>query len=163
MKTFYYRCNTCLTVGTVQQEKSEKLKCSLCNEIMEEMGHVFDAKLVKEEERSVCDERCTRASGPSCDCKCNGANHGSHLTMTVKIIQGDIPELNNMDGMAVFRRNAYLKASKECKERLEQRIAGLNKDQNNFRLVKRMREDYKKACDMKVHTLRLKRLRSLFI
>lgn len=27
--------------------------------------------------RHVCGARCTNATGPSCDCKCRGANHGS--------------------------------------------------------------------------------------
>ena len=26
--------------------------------------------------RHTCDSKCTNATGPSCDCKCRGANHG---------------------------------------------------------------------------------------
>lgn len=29
--------------------------------------------------RHVCGSRCTNATGPSCDCRCRGANHGSGL------------------------------------------------------------------------------------
>lgn len=27
-------------------------------------------------EGSACDERCLRATGPDCECRCKGANHG---------------------------------------------------------------------------------------
>lgn len=29
--------------------------------------------------RHMCGSRCTNATGPSCDCRCRGANHGSGL------------------------------------------------------------------------------------
>lgn len=29
--------------------------------------------------RATCGARCTNATGPSCDCRCRGANHGSHI------------------------------------------------------------------------------------
>ena len=144
MKIYYYRCNICLSVGAVKAVSSQKLKCSLCKEVMEEMGHVFDAKLVKEEERSVCDERCTRASGPSCDCKCNGKNHGTGLTTTVIIVQGDIPEINLNDGLALFRRNQYLKANEEAKRRLDDKVKSLNPN-SDYYLIKQLKEKFIKA------------------
>jgi hypothetical protein len=37
---------------------------------------VFDGGKI-ESKRHTCGSRCTNATGPACDCKCRGANHGS--------------------------------------------------------------------------------------
>ena len=43
------------------------------------MGKVVPGKkaLLSPEYLTPCDGRCTNAKGPSCDCKCHGANHGT--------------------------------------------------------------------------------------
>jgi len=55
------------------------------------MGRTERARLVKDENGSPCDARCTHARGPSCECKCGGANHGSGLLVAVTLDQGGIP------------------------------------------------------------------------
>ena len=59
--------------------------CAICKGDVELMGRVESGRLVQEELRRPCDMRCTHALGPNCDCRCQGANHGSQaLAMVIK-------------------------------------------------------------------------------
>ncbi|MET0263379.1 MAG: hypothetical protein ABW223_10810, partial [Rariglobus sp.] len=53
--------------------------CGVCAGALEPMGYVYRA--VKGGGDCPCDYRCTGALGPSCNCRCEGANHGSGLVV----------------------------------------------------------------------------------
>jgi len=79
----YYRCRTCLTVYALDEDQRSTPTCPACarSDRVEHMGRVEAGALVTDRTRSACDDRCTSARGPSCDCRCNGANHGSNLVV----------------------------------------------------------------------------------
>lgn len=165
MNRYYFRCPVCLSVQAVELEKSMVCHCELCAVKMKEMGHVYDNHLVQDEMRSVCDARCTNASGPSCDCKCNGKNHGSGLIVMVKVIVGEIPKIPITDATAYFRKKEYLKADAEARQRLEERIAEI-KSQTNVNQqhkIYQLKNLYEHATNMEQHRMRIKALKSLFI
>jgi len=63
-----------------------------CGGTLEDMGKVQRSRLVHQHEESVCDDRCTQARGPNCDCKCGGENHGSKRTIVITRDAGGIPQ-----------------------------------------------------------------------
>ena len=94
MLRHYYRCTVCFSVGATDDYYDPKtIVCSICEGRIEYMGRVVQDKLVKDEQRVPCDARCTNAHGPHCDCKCGGANHGSHMVITVTRVVGSVPTL----------------------------------------------------------------------
>jgi len=95
VQRFFYRCPDCLIVVALDHRPAPFAECDTCRTDtgaahMEFMGQVHRDKLVKEYDAPACDDRCTSARGPSCECKCLGQNHGSHLWVTVRI-ENDIP------------------------------------------------------------------------
>lgn len=63
-----------------------------CNGTWKSMGRVQDNRLVEEKEESVCDCRCTRASGPLCNCVCRGINHGTGRTVVITRDVSGVPK-----------------------------------------------------------------------
>lgn len=74
---------------------------------MELMGRVQRDRLVHDETRCPCDERCTCASGPNCSCRCGGENHGAGLVVEVQIDAGGIPRVAPPDHRAPHRRDEW--------------------------------------------------------
>ncbi len=91
----YYRCIDCLSVAT-SENCFRGLECGLCAGPVEYLGQVNGGRIFREETYCPCDERCTSAMGPKCNCACGGVNHGCGLRVrivevgTVKRL--DIPE-----------------------------------------------------------------------
>jgi hypothetical protein len=54
------------------------------------MGQVHGDRYVKVEDRPACDGRCTHACGPSCDCACGGANHGTGKVVQTVVAEGKV-------------------------------------------------------------------------
>lgn len=50
---------------------------------------------------SFCDERCTNATGSSCDCECGGANHGGLVPAVGGVMQDD----GIVDGLSAIDRS----------------------------------------------------------
>ena len=129
----FYRCEDCLSVAAVDGARAEievgwgKLgaTCGACGGRMEHMGQVGadPHRLVKVGERSPCDDRCTMAAGPSCECKCGGENHGSHLLVVVTRDAGDRPTVTPMRDLARHRLmgEAYRALRETVRGRLEAR------------------------------------------
>lgn len=98
MRRRFFRCLDCLAVFAVEYEslrnipRYETYECS-CGGRIENMGDVRMDRLVKEHEMTACDERCTSARGPVCNCHCGGANHGTHRTVTVSYDCGPVPRV----------------------------------------------------------------------
>jgi hypothetical protein len=65
------RCKTCkrVTVRGSMFWSGSRVKCE-CGAIVKLSG------MWAKESKTECGPRCTSAIGPSCDCKCNGRNHG---------------------------------------------------------------------------------------
>lgn len=90
---FFYRCVDCLAVGAAD-EYVRDASCIGCGGRIESMGRVGKSgRLVTESIECPCDARCTNAKGPKCDCKCNGANHGSGMLVVVVRDAGPLPVL----------------------------------------------------------------------
>ena len=101
----YYRCADCLTVAATVEKLADgrdtygyptgrpAAVCDACGGGIEYMGEVHrDTLHTSKGWAPICDGRCTHATGPSCDCKCGGKNHGSHLVVEVVTVSG-LPRL----------------------------------------------------------------------
>ncbi|NDC37707.1 MAG: hypothetical protein EBZ48_06600 [Proteobacteria bacterium] len=84
---YYHKCNDCLTPFSSTERKVDVCDC---NGSVSFMGVVQGDKYVKTEDRAPCDGRCTHASGPMCDCACNGANHGTGRLVSVVVKEGKV-------------------------------------------------------------------------
>lgn len=102
MMRHYYRCVDCLTVAATEAPLAVQHiegwlnsygECGACGGRIESMGQVYQDRLVKPELRCPCDDRCTNARGPNCECKCGGANHGTGLLVEVLVGVGPVPRL----------------------------------------------------------------------
>lgn len=99
VRRWFYRCCDCLSV--VASETDVKYRdergrerygeCGACGGRMEFMGETKRDRLVKHGFECPCDARCTHARGPSCDCRCGGANHGSGAVVPVTYDAGPVP------------------------------------------------------------------------
>lgn len=56
------------------------------------MGQVRGSRLIATELRTPCDGRCTGATGPNCDCQCNGENHGIRMLIEISRDAGAAPK-----------------------------------------------------------------------
>jgi hypothetical protein len=125
----FVRCPICLAVAAID-ERLHELRCGICETPMEYMGRVEQDRLVRDELRTPCDDRCTFARGPHCDCKCGGKNHGSKLTVVVRRDCGPLPVVTPSHGrhQAELRAREYRSARAELLRQLdpllEQRRAG---------------------------------------
>lgn len=91
----FYRCPDCLVIVTTEKAVPYGFFCDNCKTDLhsarfEFLGTVYQDKLVNLEDRCPCDERCTSARGPNCDCKCGGVNHGAGFD-TVLVEVGGVP------------------------------------------------------------------------
>lgn len=108
LRRAFYRCRTCCHVCAIHQTDSKTmadLRCA-CEGAMELMGFVTGNRLLREEDRCPCDERCTHARGPKCDCVCGGENHGTQAVVTVTVSAGGVPMIAVLDTAEIRRRAA---------------------------------------------------------
>jgi hypothetical protein len=66
-----------------------RARCGACNGPIESMGPVR-LDLARMGTLTTCDARCTMASGPSCNCQCQGANHGTGIRVGVAVQSGGL-------------------------------------------------------------------------
>jgi DNA-directed RNA polymerase subunit RPC12/RpoP len=100
----YYKCSDCLTAFTA---KETNLKECQCGGKLECMGEVYGGQYKRLEDATACDARCTDAQGPSCNCKCNGENHGTGRTVKV-VVESGIARIVEMPAKAkVEQGTAY--------------------------------------------------------
>lgn len=177
MKRYFWKCLTCLTVMATEEENGypqyEKRECGVCGGKLECMGRVHGASLVTEAERCPCDERCTAAQGPSCECKCGGVNHGTNMLVTVFVNVRGIPTLTPATPEAV---EAARKRAEELRAAVEAATLAVNEAYADLIQWKKTGQyhypthaawyagPYKATCainkakNLKVHSLRMKRL-----
>ncbi len=89
-RRYFVRCADCLGVWAVESEREPlAAECGVCGGPVECMGAVArDGWAVRTVMECPCDERCTNAKGPKCDCSCGGKNHGSHRLVPVEYTNG---------------------------------------------------------------------------
>ena len=115
---WFYRCPECLCVNATEGRipASYQTVCGLCSHRgLDEMGKVSGSNLVNERDRTPCDNRCTSATGPNCECACGGANHGSGC-ITEVIIVGGVPHLASQQNDKLLARLAEFRAAKNAAE-----------------------------------------------
>ncbi len=88
----FYRCGDCLSVLAVDTRERE-LACGACGGRLSFMGTAGKdpKRLTRTHTESVCDDRCTSARGPHCECKCGGLNHGSQRHVVIVRDLGAVP------------------------------------------------------------------------
>ena len=99
MPKHFFKCWDCLEPFAIESDKRftihtkvSGVKCPFCGGNTFYMGKVEGVRLLTQETQCACDERCTNAVGPICDCKCHGANHGTHRVVEVTIDMGGVPQ-----------------------------------------------------------------------
>lgn len=94
---WFLRCSDCLTVLAIEHPRKvydrtgyvlppESIECGACGGKLEAMGRVARRGFVVGQTLEVpegCDERCTFASGPKCECPCGAVHHGAGVLVTV--------------------------------------------------------------------------------
>lgn len=94
IKRHFWKCNECLSFCAIEQADMnawDRVKCGLCDSFMWYMGRVEQTRLKRDEVHCACDDRCTSATGPKCNCKCGGVFHGTHAVVHVTVDAGGIP------------------------------------------------------------------------
>lgn len=140
---WFVRCKDCLTVAAIDAvwhttwqayEGLQKHVCGICNGKIEAMGKVQQERLANTENRWPCDNRCTSAIGPNCDCSCGGKNHGSNMIVEVTVDAGGIPKLNNwksaMQGSQALAQAENYRAALLLAKTLKDKFAELRKQRN---------------------------------
>jgi hypothetical protein len=104
---WYVRCSTCLAVSAVEEHPNlGDWRCGICGGSFENMGRVERDRLIHEHMAAICDDRCTSARGPICNCKCGGKHHGSHMVVRVVRDAGPVPTVTPSAGREQCRLNA---------------------------------------------------------
>ena len=121
MQRNFYKCRQCLGVFAIDGQR-QRAHCDCGAGELDHMGAVQRDRLVIERDRCACDHRCTDATGPSCNCRCGGENHGTHRTVHVVIDNGAVPRISAPDSLAqrLAVRQEYLTAIEHARARIAQ-------------------------------------------
>jgi len=116
----FYRCVDCLELTVIDGEQRYEILCD-CGARLDYVGHVHRNVLVIDTERSACDDRCTSATGPHCDCGCGGENHGTNRVVHIQIITGAVPQVTARANLATrcAQVAAWRRAILEARERAD--------------------------------------------
>jgi len=92
----FYRCGLCLGSFAVDGGSvggnMRGSRCD-CGGELSYMGRVQRDRLVMDQIGTPCDHRCTNATGPLCDCRCGGANHGSQRIVMIQVDKVGVPRI----------------------------------------------------------------------
>jgi hypothetical protein len=174
----YWKCPDCLTTCTIKEKdcmiqgyfgiRPAETACA-CGGKMEHMGYVTQSKWFnKTEEKCACDERCTHAQGPSCDCKCNGANHGTGMTIEIITETGKI-RIKEISPEAIRRAEEFRAAKAKMSDTFNHRFGelyekkrqGIFIDGDEYWAWQRAIATYNRACFGKIHSRRMKKINDL--
>lgn len=135
----YWRCKGCLAV-VVTEETVARFKdydgryhfrtpnsfpCS-CGSNYKHLGRVAANRLIQLEHKCPCDTRCTDATGPNCDCSCNGANHGTGRMVVVERSAGTPPPVNPPDAKSAARAQEFKQVLDEAHAAFKERFPKYN-------------------------------------
>jgi hypothetical protein len=163
---FYWKCSWCLSAFVLEGDSPRAASPAVC-----QCGHEGGLKLMGEvkgnlykayEEKAPCDDRCTNAAGPNCDCRCNGENHGNQKVVRFLVEQGKIRIVNNPDAAAVAKeyfdaREAALARyfSKYGQAALDMKAGKFIQDKSLWWEMKCSQERLHKISGMKIRGKRL--------
>jgi len=169
---YYWKCQDCLIPVVVDQSTHDigtrsGMVC-ICGGKMELMGKIKGGNYwQKTESLCDCDERCTNARGPICDCKCHGENHGMGMSAThIAVVEsGKVEVSNNQNSIELGA--AWRELEAEGKEAYRVRWHSVNEQINNRIWVSHeaftgQYNAWKKYCHiatMKVYKTREKKMR----
>lgn len=125
---YFYRCTGCLEVVALTDQLPMQMgytvaRCTNCERTFDYMGRTNGSgRLSHSETRCKCDDRCTSARGPLCDCACNGENHGAGMAgyVTVSVDTGAVPRVTMPDTKS---RDKSLRQFREYQAQLAQVLA----------------------------------------
>lgn len=172
-KKWFLRCRGCLSVMAMETDRpAATMRCAACEGSIEVMGQVHPKKLLKLEERCLCDNRCTMAAGPECNCQCAGANHGSGVLVAAALVVGGIPRITPPDPSKANRiHSEWLGAMRAVKARIVKHCPQLvNPDEkyvaHGFGAAQAIRgarymDEVARAAAMKTHHGRMQALKKL--
>jgi hypothetical protein len=178
VRLHFYRCTDCLSVCTSAELLSYRNrsgdivaggKCGACDGILEYLGRTERDRLIKEHDACPCDDRCTSARGPNCSCRCGGANHGSHMTVTVRTDEGGIP-VAMIDPAARLKAEEYRAAKQRFWDAWNARYRAITDKKNrgewidSFGLYLRGQDyarAYHKTVELRTHGSRNRKIHAL--
>lgn len=159
---YYHKCNDCLTPFSSTYKKVDLCDCG--GDITF-MGQVHGDKFVKTENRPPCDGRCTHACGPTCDCACGGANHGTGKLVSVVVHEGKI-KANGLSVEDLLRAQKYRTlrdyAENQFKEifatTLQQMAENHRVQYSEYRHMKSTRQELDNILSLRVYEKRQNKL-----
>ena len=150
-KLHYHKCHDCLTAFSSHERKIDECDCG--GQVFY-MGQVHGDQYVKMEDRSACDGRCTDACGPSCDCKCGGANHGTGKMVQTVVANGKI-KVVDLSEQDIQRAEVYRKLRNYAEMLYTTKFAvDTGKDHNLWRLKIQNRRELDRINKLKVYAKR---------
>lgn len=151
---YYHKCHDCLTPFTSTERHIDLCDCE---GPVSFMGVVHGDKFVQSANKAPCDGRCTHAHGPSCDCSCGGANHGTGRVVSVVVKEGKVkvehPDSDIADDM--IRGYKYRELRDFAESLYTKLFGGLPAWHHDAR---RARRELNKIVEMKVYDRRQQEL-----
>ncbi|HWN84099.1 MAG TPA: hypothetical protein VNN99_03075 [Vicinamibacterales bacterium] len=175
-RRYFYRCTGCLEVSTLSAPLGisagrTEARCGICAQTMEYMGRTERDLLVTDHTRCACDERCTSARGPICNCHCGGENHGKGMAadITYTVAHGTTPVVMPPDP---FRRTRALSQYRtfaaardamraELGALLDRRAAGEFMPRPSFDRMRELQRLNGKIDSARTHAGRMKMLQAI--
>lgn len=167
----FYRCRDCSAVMATEERGlvAAGAVCS-CGGKIKYMGYVLrpSSGMQIEGSECACDARCTNAPGPSCDCSCQGKNHGTQRVVKVITDVGSVPKLvsPNQD-----KADEYRAARAATMAVFESRYPGLIADVRDgvrrsyelWTLARIFGAEISRACKIVNHRKRIAALQTLAV
>ena len=133
IRRYYYRCTGCLDVMTQLEplalEYSRTVaKCGTCDQVFEYLGRTQRDRLVQDSMECKCDDRCTSARGPHCNCHCGGENHGAGMVGGYEIVTrdaGPVPIVRMPDPVRAAKALAQYREYDTARTELGRRLGEL--------------------------------------
>jgi hypothetical protein len=140
-------------------------QCGICSGPIENMGKVERDRLTHHHIGSPCDDRCTFARGPHCDCSCGGKNHGSKLTVVIVRDAGPVPIVPMPNPEKAKRIAAeYQEYRARALAILDNQLAAKRRGDflpdGDFRRLRAIQKALRKAHEARTHDARIKALRA---
>jgi hypothetical protein len=164
---WFTRCTTCLAIAAVAEHPNTgEWRCGICGGGIENMGRVERDRLIHEHAAAICDERCTSARGPICNCHCGGQHHGSNRVVKVVRDAGPVPTVTPSIGREQCRINAdeYRRMRAAALALLDPLLASRRRGYLPAAEYERMRQlqaALGKACNARTHRARVNTLRAV--
>lgn len=164
---WFVRCTTCLAVSAVEEHPNiGDWQCGICGGSFENMGRVERDRLIHEHHAAICDDRCTSARGPICNCKCGGKYHGSHMVVRVVRDAGPVPTVTPNSGREQARLNAdeFRRMRTAALALLDPLVASRSRGYlpaAEFSRLRELQAALRKAYAARIHAARVKALRAV--